>query len=244
MSSGKTDDFPRPERKKVAFFPTGSLAIARRVPLFTALADEAVAKLLDRCPVLERPAGTIVFAPTQRAERFYVVLTGRVKLYKLSPKGDEQILHLYGAGNSFAEAAVLGGGDYPAFAEVVEDAALLAVGRSVLGEAIAANPELAMGMLAGLSAKLREFNRLIEELSLKDVPARLAAALLRRAEEAGSGGFRLGQTKRQLAAQIGTVAETLSRALKKLKQEGLIDVRGSHVTILDRDGLRHVAENG
>jgi len=224
--------------------PSASVASLKSIPLFSALGDAAVQGLLQRCPVLERRAGTIVFAPTQRAERFYVVLTGRVKLYKLSPKGDEQILHLYGAGNAFAEAAVLGGGDYPAFAEVVEDAALLAVGRSVLGEAIAANPELAMGMLAGLSAKLREFNRLIEELSLKDVPARLAAALLRRAEEAGSRGFRLGQTKRQLAAQIGTVAETLSRALKKLKQKGLIDVRGSHVTILDRDGLRHVAENG
>jgi CRP-like cAMP-binding protein len=223
---------------------SASVAAVRAAPLFSALDESAVQGLLQRCPVLKRPAGAVVFTPAERAERFYVVLSGRVKLYKLSPKGDEQILHLYGAGHSFAEAAVLGGGEYPAFAEVVEDATLLAVRRSVLAEAITANPELAMGMLAGLSAKLREFNRLIEELSLKEVPARLAAALLRQSEEASSATFRLKQTKRQLAAQIGTVAETLSRALRKLKQQGLIDVRGSQVTIRDHDRLGHVAENG
>ena len=220
------------------------IAAAKAAPLFSALDDAAVEKLLLRCHRIRRAAGTVLFGPTEAAERFFVVLAGRVKLYKLSAKGDEQILHLYGSGNCFGEAAVLVGRRYPAFAEVTEDATLLSVGRKELREAIEANPELAMGMLAGMSIKLREFNRLIEDLSLKEVPARLAGALLRMARDAGSRTFRLQQTKRELAGQIGTAAETLSRALGKLKAAGLVEVRGSQITILDPDGLADAAGSG
>ena len=135
------------------------------------------------------------------------------------------------------------GGDYPAHAEVVQDATLLAVSRRTLREAVAADPDLAMGMLAVLSAKLHEFASLIEHLSLREVPERLAGALLEMSAVTGARTFQLQQTKRQLAAQIGTVAETLSRALAKLKSSGLIDVRGSQITILDEAGLRAILED-
>ena len=218
--------------------------VARAAPLLSALDDAGVEDVLRRCHTIRRRRGTVIFAPDEPAERFFLVLAGRVKLYKLSPKGDEQILHLYGPGHTFAEAAVLAGVNYPAFAEAVEDATLLVVARRDLREAVAANPDLAIGMMAGLSAKLREFNRLIEELSLKEVPSRLASVLLRLADEAGGETVRLAQTKRELAAQIGTVAETLSRALGKLKDAGLIAVRGRQITLLDGERLRELAENG
>ena len=213
----------------------------RSVPLFAALSDAALDGLVRQCHTIRRAAGTVLFGPAQPAERFFVVLGGRVKVYKLSPRGDEQILHLFGPGEALAEAAVLAGGNYPAFAEVIEDAALLAVWRQELRRAVAADPELALGMLAGMSAKLIEFARLIEELSLKDVPARLAAALLRMHRQAGGPTFRLEQTKRDLAGQIGTVPETLSRALGRLKAAKLVQVRGRQITILDPKGLEKTA---
>lgn len=216
-------------------------ASLRSVPLFAVLSEEALDGLLRQCPTLRRPAGTVLFGPAQEAGRFFVVLEGRVKVYKLSPRGDEQILHLFGPGEALAEAAVLAGGNYPAFAEVIKDAALLAVGRQELRRAVATDPELALGMLAGMSAKLIEFARLIEELSLKDVPARLAAALLRMSRQAGGATFRLEQTKRDLAGQIGTAAETLSRVLGRLKAAGLVQVRGRQITILDPQGLEELA---
>jgi CRP/FNR family transcriptional regulator len=228
MTSGKHDQ-------------VGSL---RSVPLFAALSDAALDGLLRQCHTLRRPAGTVLFGPAQGAERFFVVLEGRVKVYKLSPRGEEQILHIFGPGEALAEAAVLAGGNYPAFAEAIEDAALLAVGRQELRRAVAADPELALAMLAGMSAKLIEFARMIEDLSLKDVPARLAAALLRMGRQAGSRTFRLEQTKRDLAGQIGTVAETLSRALGRLKAAGLVQVRGRQITILDPQGLEKLAGQG
>ncbi|MFC1611067.1 Crp/Fnr family transcriptional regulator [Myxococcota bacterium] len=216
----------------------------REAPLLSALGDHELTHLVSNCRRLQISPNSQVFSAGQPADAFFVVLGGSVKVYKLSARGDEQILHHYGPGATFGEAAVLSGGVYPAFAETLEPSILLQIERTTLLGAIEHNPELALAMLGGLSAKLREFARLVEQLALKEVPARLADVLLEMSRDAGSDTFELGQTKRQLAAQIGTVAETLSRALKKLRVDGLIDVQGSKITVLDSRGLRNLAEHG
>jgi len=215
----------------------------RRVPLFSALDEPELAQLQRACPHRAIPAGRRVCSPSERADSFYVILAGRVKLYQLSAKGDQQILHLYGPGKTFGEAAMWAGIRYPAFAEALDDSALLVVSRSVLKNLIARNPNLALAMLGGMSAKLREFNRLIERLSLKEIPARLADVLLGLPARAGTNTVVLRQTKRELAAQIGTIPETLSRALAKLKALGLIEVNGPEIAILDPDRLTDLAQD-
>jgi len=219
-------------------------AALKAVPAFSALGEAEIAELCRQCVTRQYKAGQIILHSLQEADWFFVVLSGQVKVYKVSAKGDEQILHLYGPGQTFGEAAMWAGIRFPANAEAVRDARLLVVPRPVLRRAIEKSPDVAMGMLAGLSAKLREFNQLIEDLSLKEVPARLARVLLEESERHGTATFRLRQTKRQLAAQIGTVAETLSRTLGKLKAAGLIDVAGSKITIRNAQGLRDLAEKG
>ena len=220
-----------------------TLAVIRKAPVFSELDDRTLRAFVDQCNTLRFKAGAQVLRPSQEADRFFVVLSGRVKIYKLSPRGDQQILHLYGPGETFGEAAMWAKIPFPAHAEATEESRLLAVPRQTLRRAFAGSPELAMGMLAGLSKKLREFNLLIEQLSLKEVPQRLADLLLHQAQAAGANTFRLGQTKRELAGRIGTVPETLSRALAKLKAAGLIAVKGSQITIRDAEGLRDLAEN-
>jgi CRP/FNR family transcriptional regulator len=217
------------------------IAQVKRCPVFANVADARVAQVVGASLVLDYAAGRQIIRPSQKADRFFVVLAGSVRIYKVSPKGDEQTLHQYGPGESFGEAAMLAGVSFPAYGEAVTDARLLQVTRGELTRAIARDPELAMGMMAGLSVKLREFATLIEELSLKEVPARLAGVLLREYRDRGVARFNLGRTKRQLAAQIGTVAETLSRALARLKSQGLIAVRGSEITVLDAQGLERMA---
>jgi len=214
----------------------------RQVPLFSALGQPELTRLIDACRTQHIPAGTQVLSPTERADRFYVILAGQAKVYKLSPRGDEQILHIYGPGQTFGEAAMWAGICFPAHAEVLEETTLLVVRRSVLKDLIARNPDFALAMLAGMSAKLREFNQLIEQLSLREVPARLANVLLDLPAKPGTNTVVLKQTKRELAAQIGTIAETLSRALKKLSSSGLIEVNGPEITILDPDALSELAE--
>jgi CRP/FNR family transcriptional regulator len=220
------------------------LATLRRAPLLAALDEEALRALVSRCRSVRVPAGRQIIHAGEVAHAFFVVLAGRIKVYKLSPRGDEQVLHHYGVGSTFGEAAVLAGNSFPAFAESLEPSELLEISRDTLLRAVSQQPELALAMLAGLSGKLREFAHLIEQLSLKEVPARLADALLELGDRAGADTFELNQSKRQLAAQLGTVAETLSRAFRKLRADGLISVDGATISILDRSRLRRLAEHG
>lgn len=214
----------------------------RRVPLFSAFPEADLKTLQRACRPKRLARGAQLFGAGDPADGFFVIVSGRVKIYQLSAKGDEQILHLYGAGQTFGEAAMWGETSLPAYAEAVEPAVVLHVRRTTLEEMIRTNPKVALEMMAGLSAKLQEFERLIERLSLREVPARLAGILLAMSKDARTNTFRLEQTKRELAAQIGTVAETLSRALKKLQTAGLIEVRGSEIRILDPGGLEELAE--
>jgi CRP/FNR family transcriptional regulator len=211
--------------------------------MFSPISDDELGGLIQSGRTTRFRAGSQVLSPGMPAECFYVILTGKVKLYQLSPKGDEQILHLYGPGATFGEAAMWSGGEYPAHAEALTETTLLAIARSALSNAITRRPELALEMMAGMASKLREFNALIEQLSLREVPARLARALLTMAEETGSDTVQLSQSKRELAAQLGTVAETLSRAFARLRKAGLIEVDGARITLLDRDGLTDLAES-
>ncbi|MFA6028342.1 MAG: Crp/Fnr family transcriptional regulator [Elusimicrobiota bacterium] len=209
------------------------LRALKDAPMFSAVGDAALRRFFARCTLRRARAGELLFAAGARADRFYAVLHGRVKVYKISPKGDEQTLHLYGPGRTLGEAAMWARGGYPAFAAALEDSLLLAVSSEALRRSVAEDPDLVMGMLAGMSAKLQEFVRLIEELSLKDVPARLAGVLLAESRRAGGPRFTLRQSKKELAAQIGTIPETLSRAFAKLKAAGALEVRGASILIKD-----------
>jgi len=215
----------------------------REMPLFSAMDDSGLKRLLGACPTRIFPTGSRVLSPLEWAENFYIILAGKVKIYQLSPKGDEQILHLYGAGRTFGEAAMWAGIRYPAYAAVLTETILLSISRKTLKNLIEGNAELAMAMLAGMSSKLWEFTLLIEKLALKEVPARLAGVLLELSEQTGGNTVRLKQTKRELAAQIGTVAETLSRTLKKLKTAKIIEVKGSDIKIINPNALADLAES-
>jgi len=223
--------------------PNSIAGIVSRVPLFSSLDLRDLREVLRVCHVEKLPGGAEILVPGELADRFYVILSGRVKIFQLSPRGDEQILHLYDSGQTFGEAAMWSGGMYPAYAEAATPVQLLLVKREDLQGLITRRPELACAMIAGLSGKLQEFNRLIERLSLKEVPARLAQVILDLSREQRSRTVRLTQTKRELASQIGTIAETLSRAFARLRSEGLIEVSRREIIILDPEGLAEIAES-
>lgn len=216
--------------------------LLHRIPLFAAMDESATAELLRNCTARRYPAGRIIFLAGRPAEQFFVILEGQVKIYKLSQRGEEQTLHLYGPGETFGEAAMWAGISYPAHAETVAESLLLPVSRPALRRAITASPDLALEMLAGMSAKLHEFTVLIEHLSLREVPSRVAAALLAIRDRMGRDTFRLPVTKRQLAGQVGTTPETLSRSLAKLRKDGIIEVKGATIHVLQPEALGQAAE--
>ena len=187
--------------------------------------------------------GQTIFEEGDEGEGFYVVVSGRVKVFKLSPDGKEQILHIFGAGEPFGEAAVFAGEKFPANAEALEESRVFFFPRLAFVELIGKNPSLALNMLAVLSRRLRKLASLVEDLSLKEVPGRLAAYLLYLSEvKKGGVEVQLDVSKNQLASLLGTIPETLSRILAKLSREGFIKSNGPRqIQLLDPKGLKELA---
>jgi CRP/FNR family transcriptional regulator len=184
-----------------------------------------------------------IFSEGDEGSGLYVVAAGQVKIFKMSPAGKEQILHIFDPGNPFGEIAVFAGESFPANAEAFTDCTVLYFPRHGFIECVRKDPSLAFNMLAVLSRRLRKFAALIEDLSLKEVPGRLAAHLLYLSREKGDADeVKLEVSKSQLASLLGTIPETLSRILAKMNKQGLIRVNGSTITLLDPDGLEELAE--
>lgn len=220
----------------------GMMRVLRRAGLFEGLDEAHLVELISRGRQRVLDPGQTVFLKGDRAEGFYVVLSGRVKVFKTSPKGREQILRIMGPGEPVGEVAVLSGEAYPAGAETLEAGEVVYIPRQAYLDLVGREPEVAMRLPAALSARLRSFTTLIENLSLKDVSERLAAYLLSLATEADSEvTVHLGVTKTQLSAAVGTVPETLSRAFRQLSRTGAVETSGRKVRIKDRALLEWVA---
>jgi CRP/FNR family transcriptional regulator, dissimilatory nitrate respiration regulator len=182
--------------------------------------------------------GEFIFHEGDPGNGFYMVAEGKVKIFKMSFAGKEQILHIFGPGEPFGEVPVFHGTPFPANAEALAKGALLFFPRDAFISLVQENPSLALHMLAILSLRLRRFVDQIENLSLKEVPARLAGYLLYLLEEQGAvESVELEISKGQLASLLGTIPETLSRIFARMSDEGLIAVDGKRIRILDRAAL-------
>jgi len=213
------------------------------VPLFEGLPKVQHEELARIAVNRSYKKGQIIFSEGDEGAGFYVITYGRVKIFKLSPEGKEQILHMMGPGEIFGEVPVFTGQGYPAFAEANSQSSLLFFPRSAFIELLKKDPSLSLNMLAVLSWRLRKFAALVEDLSLKEVPGRLAAYLLFLSKRASSEAeFGLDISKGQLASILGTIPETLSRILGKMNRQGLISSKGSRIRILDRTALEEIAE--
>lgn len=183
--------------------------------------------------------GSAVFFEGTPADGFYMVASGRVKIFKMSVDGKEQILHIFGSGEPFGEVPVFHGSPYPANATTLTAAELVFFPRTEFIHLVTANPSLALNMLAVLSLRLRQFATQIENLALKEVPGRLASYLLYLMEEQHRyDQVVLDIPKGQLASLLGTSSETLSRIFNKMTEEGLIKVEGKTIYICNEQGLR------
>lgn len=223
-----------------------SVELLRRCPLFAGLRDEDLKRI--RAIANSRQVGKreILFSDGEEAKGFYVILSGKIKLYKISPEGKEQILHVVSAPDAFAEAALFLEGSYPAFAEALIDSQLLFFPKRDFIQLIERNPKLSINMIVSLSHFLRKFASLIEELSLKEVSSRIAKYLIDLSMKLSKEGkspkeVELDLSKTQLASKLGTISETLSRTLAKMKAKGMIDVKKNRILILNRKALEELA---
>jgi len=178
--------------------------------------------------------GDYLFREGDPAEGFYVVQSGAINVHRVSPAGREQVISVFRAGQSFAEAAVASRGGYPADARAIEPSLVLLVPKVDFVELLRKRPELALRMLGSMSQHLRVLVGLLDDLTLKDVETRLANWLLKRGKKAARtvpAVIELDGTKRVLAAELGTTSETLSRTLAKFRDEGWLTVSGKAITL-------------
>lgn len=209
-------------------------------PLFAGVTNDDLDHLLRIGKARETTKGELLFSDGEVAAGFFIVGTGKVKVFKLSPEGKERILHIVHPGGTFAEAAIFGSGTYPAYAQPLEAAQLIFFPKREFLDLLRSDSQLAINMIAGLSRFLRQFANQIEELTFKDVPARLARYLLDLAGDEAKQ-VELPISKSQIASKLGTVSETLSRTLRKLTDDELIVVRGKAIELLDRDRLEDLS---
>ncbi len=211
--------------------------------LFRSFTGEEINLLLTSTSLKKVRKGEQIFVEGLDAAAFFIVASGKVKIYKLSAHGKEHTLHIHGPGDLVAEAAIFDSMSYPASCACLEDSVLVRVSRDGIINLIKERPELALKMMSGYSKRLRQFVVKIEELSLKDIKARLAGYLLKNSTvENGVTLFRLKYSKKELSSLLGTIPETLSRALGFLKQQNLISEKDNTIVIPDPEKLRIFSE--
>lgn len=207
----------------------------RGCQLFTGLPAEDLDSIASFVIPKELANGEYLFREGSASEGFYIVQRGAVNVHRVSSHGKEQVISVFRAGQSFAEAALASAGGYPADARAIEQSTVLLVPKAEILRLLRSRPELSLRMLGSMSQHLRVLVGLLDDLTLKDVETRLANWLLKRCPrplpKAGVE-FQLDRTKRVLAAEIGTVSETLSRTFAAFREKKLLRVAGKKITIL------------
>ena len=222
-----------------------TLDIISGTPLFRGLPENQLREIKQIAVDRYFGKGEPIFLEGDDGDGFFIVVDGRVKIYKVSSEGKEQILHIFGPGEPFGEVPVFSGQRFPANAEAISKSHLLFFPRTAFIDLITKKPSLSLNMLAVLSMRLREFTVQVENLSLKEVPGRLASYLIYLADEQGKEDcVTLSISKGQLASLLGTIPETLSRIYAKMTDQNLIEVKGRTIKLLNLQGLEEIAEKG
>lgn len=218
----------------------------RNVPLFADLTERELGMLADRALSRQYQPGEMIFSEGDPCEGLYVVQTGSVKIFNTSASGREQVLHIEKAGNTLAELPVFDGGNYPASTAAVDQCTLLFISKKDFRALCLERPEMSLKVLKVVSSRLRQLVGIIEELSFTTVRNRLASWLLQQAGEKGQKTtrgieFSLSINNQELAFQIGTVRELVSRNLSNLQSEGTLKVEGRNVVIQNLSALEAAA---
>lgn len=213
-----------------------------RVRILSELSEAELAFLAQRTVPRRFSAGETVFAEGEPCAGLYVIESGHVRIFKSSAGGREHVLSIEGPGGSVAELPVFDGGNYPASAAAVDEATLLFVSKQDFHALCLAHPQVSLKVLRVIGARLRRLVGIIEELSFTTVRHRLAAFLVRLAKTSGKrtrNGIEitLPADNQELASQIGTVRELVSRNLSRFQAEGMLKIEGRSVIVIDLKAL-------
>jgi len=206
--------------------------------LFESLTPEQIELFKSVVSLKRINRGDHLFSEGQPASSFFIVVSGAVKLYKLSAEGTEQILHIQKDGDLVAEAVIFDFQTYPAYCQAIESTELLRISNNGFRDLLRHFPEICFKIMEAYSRRLRQLLNKIEDLSLRDMKSRLAKYLIDNSTvEDQIRVCHLTLHKKDLAALMGTIPETLSRTLQFFKNENLIREEKHQIIILDAKRL-------
>ncbi len=216
--------------------------LLRKTALFANLTEKEMQALAAKATKKHFHKGELLFGEGDPCTGLFLVATGKIRIFKISAGGREQVLAVEGPGSSFAELPVFDGGNYPAAASAQEDTEVLFLSRKDFQNFCREHPDVALKVLAVVGSRLRRLIAIIEELSFTTIRQRLIALILRLAESEGKSsraGIRLELTTshQDLASELGTVRELVSRNLSRLHAEGFLEVDGRKIIVKDLPGL-------
>lgn len=211
-------------------------ATLRSCQLFSGLAPADLEAIAAFAQLRSVPKDAYLFREGSPSEGFYVVQKGAINVHRVSQAGKEQVIHVFRPGETFAEGTLATERGYPADARAVEASAVILLPKVPVLALLRNRPDLALRMLGSMSQHLRVLVALVDDLTLKDVETRFLNWLLKH-HRSGAATVELGRTKRVLAAELGTSSETLSRTFARLRDAGLLDIRGSTVRLKDAAGI-------
>ncbi len=216
------------------------------IPLFSEFTVEQL-RQVTRIGRLEKfVKNKIIFLENENYRGFYIVLKGKIKVFKTSSDGKEHILHIVKPPHPFADVPLFEGGNYPASAQALEDCVLLFVPKNEFLGLLENNAQLSLKMVAGFAKRLKKLSEKLEDITFKEVGNRLAKYIVEEVEKSGTAGLaepfvKLSLPKSTIASYIGTITETLSRTLKKMQNEKIIRVQGKKIFVEDYPRLKDLA---
>ncbi len=207
------------------------------VPYFAGLDDEIIDNLMQGVQIREIAAGTTLFllGEGRNSVPFYLIVRGTVRVYVASLRGREQVLRLFHEGDTFAEVPLFDGGSYPANADALTDVTLAVIPREQVLRTMREHPELAVGTVKVMAERLRHFNALVEDLSLRRVVSRVARLLVSEQPQ--------NLTQAQMAAMIGTSREMVNRSLHSLEDDRVIHLHDDGtISLLNAERLSRIID--
>jgi CRP/FNR family transcriptional regulator len=219
----------------------------RDIPLFSELSIEQLRKISSFSKIKKFKKNEIIFREDDFYLGFYILLKGTVKIFKVSPKAKESVLHIIKPLNAFADIPLFDGGNYPVNAVAVEESIAMLIPKDKFLALLKSDSDMSLKMLSGFAKRLKSLIIQVENLNSSEVPARLAKYLLSEIKTAGTDKLpepfiKLSIPKTTLAAFIGTITATLSRTFKKLQDDKIIRVVGKKIFISDYERLKKLAK--
>ncbi len=217
------------------------------IPLFSELNVDELRKIASLGRLQNYNKYEYVFHEGEEFKGIFIVIKGLVKIFKLSPHGKEYILHLLTKPQIFGDVPLFTGGDCPASVQAMEDSTLLFIPKNEFMQLLKDNPDLSFKVMTGFAKRLKSITVKAEDLSLKEVINRLADYIVKGIEQTGNSKlpepfFKIPLSNSTLAAYLGTIPETISRAIKKLKDNKIIKMQGRTVFVKDFEELKKLAE--